>query len=250
MMTENKNRLTFVEVPSQTLADVPIDLINDVPAPTDKARQSSLIELGQVEPVRLRPNNDRYDIVDGRRRISNAKAIGRDTVTAIIETLTDDQAAINALVLNVSGTHSPMVEARLISSLLRKYSQKDIARMLGVSASLITQRLNLLDLVPELQDRLEMGEITLSTAKMARKLSKKDQLKLSTLDKITNKVVSEKLRSYQSEMIDLSGIDIPTSPAPTQKKVEVVLGKDQIEALKRGGQIEIEIDGQHLVIRS
>jgi len=243
---DTQTTITFVEAPALQLLIIPIELINGVPAPTNKARQQSLIEIGQIDPVRLRPTSDgRFDIVDGRRRIANLLEVGHVEVSALVEIITDSQAALHALVLNVSRSHSPMVEARLIAQLMQTHTQKEVAKMLGVTQGFISQRLGLLDLIPELQSRFELGQMTNEAARIAKKLPKEDQLKLAELDKITAGTVKEMLRSYQAEMVDLSSIDIPDMP---DEPPIVKLSKEQGEALNRGEAVTVIINGQSVNI--
>lgn len=242
-MNNTATKLTFVEAPTLQLLNVPIDLINDVPAPVAKARQLSLIELGQIEPIRLRPaTNGRYDIVDGRRRVAEMVANGEKNIKALVEFLDDTQSALHALALNISRSHSPMVEARLLASLLEHgHTQQGIAKKLGVTQGLISQRLGLLDLIPELQSRLVLGTMTMSAARAARKLPTADQQRLALLDKITVKAAQEMLRGYQAEMVDLSAINIPEIPA---EPTTVLLTTAQFEALAQGKPVEIKINHQ------
>lgn len=242
-------QVTFVEAPASTLEVIPIELINDVPAPTSMARQTSLIKLGQVDPVRLRPGGDgRFDIVDGRRRVANAKVAGLDTVTALVEIVTDTQAAFNALALNVSRSHSPMTEARLITDLLKHHTQQEIAKMLGVTQAFISQRLSLLDLVPDLQRRLEVGKMTLTAARAARKLSKEAQRELAKVDKITVQSAKDMLRQYQAEMIDLSAINIPDLDQPPPAPPKVTLSQEHLDRLAAGEEVTVQFDGRPLLV--
>lgn len=247
MMTKT-DKITFIEAPTATLDIVPIELINDVPAPTSKLRQTSLIELGQVEPVRLSPTDDgHFDIVDGRRRVANAKAVDLETVVALVERLTDDRATLYSLV-QMSRDPNPMMEAKGIAKLLTNRTQEQVAKLLGITQALVSQRAGLLDLIPELQHRLEVGTMTLTAARSAKKLDEAAQERLSQLDKITVKAAKDMLRSYQAEMIDLSSIDIPslTTSPPTPPKV--TLTKGDIGVLSAGGEVTVLIGGLPVII--
>lgn len=245
-MTTETRVINFVEAPARQLTKISIDLLKNVPAPTSKARQQSLIEIGQVDPVRVRPTDDGlYEITDGRRRVANLIANGATEVEVIIESIDDNQAALHALALNVSRSHSPMTEARLIAKLMETHTQQEVAKMLGVTQALVSQRLALLDLVPELQHKLELGEMTMSAARAALKLPKSDQIALSRMDKVTVDAAKEMLRSYQAEMVDLSAIDIPDMPA---EPTGVQLTKEQAQALGRGESVAVLVNGQEIII--
>lgn len=241
---ETKTTLTFVEAPTLQLMNIPIGLINNVPAPVEKARQQSLIDLGQVDPVKLRPAEyGRYEIVDGRRRIANLVANKAVEVKALVEFIDDDQSALHALALNVSRSHSPMIEAKLLVRLIEKgYTQQQLAKMLGVTQGFISQRLGLLDLVSALQTRLKLGKMTMTAARAARKLPREDQEKLATLDTITVRSAQDMLRSYQAEMVDLSSIDIPDI---SERGHLITLSTNDVETLESGQGIVVEVNGSN-----
>ncbi len=244
---DTKMKVQFVEA-KREFATISIESIKDTPAPTSKARQQSLIELGQIEPIRLRAiDAGLYEIIDGRRRLADLIANGAIEVEAFIETIDDARAALHGLVLNVSRSHSPMVEARLLAQLIEKgYTQQQLAVILGVSQGLIAQRLGLLDLTPELQEALELGRMTLTAARSARKLPKPGQAELAQIDKITVQAAQDALRGHQSEMIDLSAIDIPALPSPASHTI--TLTPAQLAALGTGQEITAEVDGRRVKI--
>lgn len=243
---DTKMKIAFVEVPARQLITVPIELINDVPAPKNKARQVSLLELGQADPVRLRQLDDgRFGIIDGRRRVVDAIEAGLTEVEAIVENVGDTQAALLSLVLNLSRSPSPMVEARLLSKLIGKYTQQQLAKMLGISQGRVSQLLSLLDLIPELQRRFEVGEITLDAARAAKKLSPDQQRELAKLDRVTVGAAKEMLRSSQAEQVCLSDIDIPDLP---QGHHIVTLSDDQVMSLESGQPVTIDIKGKRYQI--
>lgn len=246
MNTDTK--LMEVKVSPRQLTTISIEAIKNVPAPVAKGRQQSLIHLGQVDPVRVRLDDDGlYIITDGRRRVANMLAAGISEVEVIVEEIGETQAALHALALNMSRSHSPMTEAKLIAKLVDKgHTQQQIAEMLGVTQGVVSQRLGLLDLIPELQQRLEVGEMTMTAARAARKLPKKDQAELAKLDKVTVKSADEILRGYQAAMVDLSVIDIPDLPQPANHTI--TLTDDQVSELESGQPVTIEINGKQCQI--
>jgi len=179
-------------------------------APTSKARQSSLLKLDQLLPAVVRPVNGHLETVDGRRRKADLEAIGEDGMWAIVKEMTDAEAAMTALASNLSRSANPMNEARHLAILIQQgWSQGDIAKALGVTQGLVSQRLQLLDLIPELQDRLEHGKMPLSAARIAIKLPVELQEELAAMDKATVTAAKKLLHNYQTEMVDLSTLEIP-----------------------------------------
>lgn len=249
--------LVFVEAPmagsNRELTMVPMHLIQDVPAPISKVRQESLEELGQIQPVRLRPVPGGYEIVDGRRRVANLKAQGAVWVEALVEEVDDITASFHSLALNISGSHNPMFEAREIEKLLgkvnpatgKRFTQKEIAGKLGVTQGVISQRISLLKLIEPLRHKLEMNLMTLGAARMALKLPASDQERLAGLDKVTVKAADQELREYQAEEIDLSSLNLPTAPRASMR---IGLNKSQGEELTQAGQVTVNLNGIELTI--
>lgn len=97
--------------------------------------------------------------------------------------------------------------------------------------------------ISKFKRRLEVGTMTLTAARSAKKLDKAAQERLSKLDKITVKAAKDMLRSYQAEMIDLSSISIPE--IGLQK---VVLSHGDVDLIKNGGQVQVTINGQPVII--
>lgn len=230
------------------LKTVSIDDIQDAPAARSKARQRSLLALGQRFPAKVRLVNGYYEIVDGRRRVQDAQAAGLEEVLVVVEEMDEDQAAMDALVANLSRSPNPMNEAHLLGRLTDKgYTQEQLARALGVSQGLISQRLALLDLIPALQSKLKRGEMTLSAARAARKLPSADQERLVGLDRVTVGAAQGALRSYQSEMVDLSTLDVPEGPGDNHRP-SVVLSGDEMERLTSGEAVTVSWQGQEITI--
>jgi len=231
------------------LQSVPIDQIEDVPAPESKVRQLSLMELEQVYPVKLRTNGTgTYEIVDGRRRIADLKAIGAETVWAVVEEMDDVTAAAHSLTANVSRSRNHMSEAWDAARLRDAgYSQTRIAEQVGVSQGFISQLLALADsLHPDLQQKLAQGEIAFSCARIALKLPVKDQVRLAQMDRPTIKAAKELLESYQSKTIDLSDLDVPGSP--NDYTPPAVIPADDMDRLAKGETIIIEWQGLTLTV--
>lgn len=249
MNDTDKKEITFVEAPVDSYEIVPLEKIHGVPAPRDKSRQKSLSELGMIKPVSLCPAPDgMFYIVDGRRRIINAQAVGFGAVPALIKELTRTEYLIHSLVLNMGRSPSPMVEAELMAELYQTHTQQEIAQMLSITQALVSQRLGLLDLVEELRVKLKLEEMTLTAARAAKKLPPDAQRELAKLDKVTVTAAQDMLRQYQSVAVDLTTINIPEMPRPDQTDqvaeppkpiTEIVLSANDFQKLRAGQEIEV-----------
>jgi len=243
--------LKLMTTPRQ-LTRIAISAINSVPAPISKARQVSLTELGQIDPIRVRQLPDgHYEIINGRRRVANLTAAGVTEVEAIIEDADQEAAAWSALALNMSGSPSPIVEARLISDLIDLgYTQKVIARRLGITQGNVSQRLSLMALISPLRDALESGEMVLTAARMVVKLPEGEQAAFYAAGDLTTEAAKETLRDWQAGEVDLSGIDIPDLGEPESgRPIVLSLTVAQWATLTEGDEVIIEAAGLRLKIR-
>jgi ParB family transcriptional regulator, chromosome partitioning protein len=125
---------------------------------------SSLRESGIIEPVIVRPRNDRYQLVAGERRWRAAIMIGRETIPAIVRDDLDDAAAHELAVIENMARRdlSPIEEARSIALLCdtRGLSKAEIGRRVGRSREAISNLVRLLDLPDEAQALIDAGRLS------------------------------------------------------------------------------------------
>lgn len=230
------------------LKTVNISDIKDVEAPQSKTQQLSLIERGQDNPIRLRPVKDGYEVIDGRRRLADMIGLGYDEVIAIVAETTNEESNWLALTLN-SGTPNELDEAEHIMALLALgYTQKIVAEKINYSQATISQRVRLCEkLCDELKEKLRIGEITYSTAIVATKLPLDEQRILASEDKITNTLVTETLRDWDSQELGLDQLELPdvlpdTSPG-------LFLSPGEMKSVVAGDEIEVKWNGKLLILK-
>ncbi|MFF0754588.1 ParB/RepB/Spo0J family partition protein [Streptomyces sp. NPDC004267] len=139
----------------------------------------SLRARGQVQPVtvvrraaflKVNPGQEaalgeaEYVVIDGNRRLAAAHEAGLEQLRIDVN---DDLAASaadileTALVANIHRVDVPPInQARAIKELLDKHgSQEKVAQRLGKSGAWVSQRLALLELPDDLQEKVETGEL-------------------------------------------------------------------------------------------
>ncbi|MDJ0347471.1 ParB/RepB/Spo0J family partition protein [Streptomyces sp. PH10-H1] len=192
-----------VFVPSQRVAleelspnpDNPRGTI-DVTDPEFVGLQTSVASIGVVQALTLctreaflrhHPEHadtitGKYVIVAGHRRRLAAQLSGCEDVPALV----DDDAAVNPLMwaaaenIQRAGLN-PMQEARALSVLTDKpplgqgLSQAVVAAGIGKTQSFVSQRIVLLKLVPELQDKVLAGTLKVKRAALLAKLGTAEQ---------------------------------------------------------------------------
>ena len=89
---------------------VPVQLIalDDIdPSPLNRCSRNidelvpSVRELGVQQPIKVRPQGARFEIVYGERRFRAARKVGLKAIPAIVENLTDEEAQAARVIENI-----------------------------------------------------------------------------------------------------------------------------------------------------
>ncbi len=125
---------------------------------------SSISKHGIIEPIILRRKpDDHFEIIAGERRYLAAKKIGLREVPAIVRNSTDSEMLEIAMIENLHREDMSSIDKakgfkRLIDEF--RYTQNQIAQIMGMSRSAVANTLRLLDLPQIIQDALHRKEIT------------------------------------------------------------------------------------------
>ena len=137
---------------------------------------------GQLVPILVRWNveADRYVIIDGERRYRAARLAEVPTMACVIEDQSDpDQILELQLITNALREDvAPVEQAKAWDKLMRSQglTQQQLADKLGYERSTISKAFDLLTLTPEIQARVDAGEIPASTAsEIGKRLDPDDQ---------------------------------------------------------------------------
>ncbi|MFJ4126047.1 ParB/RepB/Spo0J family partition protein [[Kitasatospora] papulosa] len=155
----------------------------------------SLTARGQVQPVAVvrraaflathagledQLGEAEYVVIDGNRRLAAAGMAGLAELRIDVN---DDLAASAADILEgalIANIHRvdvpPLDQAKAIQELVGVHgSQGKVAKRLGKTPAWVSQRLALLELTPELQDKVEAGELKVEPARRIGRLPKEQQ---------------------------------------------------------------------------
>ena len=127
----------------------------------------SIRRFGILEPLVVSPDGASYLVVCGHRRVAAAKRVGLTEVPVVIRPMDGAERELVALTENVHRRQlSPVEEAIAYARLMkvRHLTQRDVARLMHVHESTISQRLALLRLPKPDLDRLHRGELTIAEA--------------------------------------------------------------------------------------
>src|SRR5262252_1009997 len=129
----------------------------------------SIRQHGIIQPLIVRQNGPRFELIAGERRFRAAQEIGLITVPAIIRTANDLEVLELSLIENLQRADlNPIEEAQAYARLANEFSlrQEDIALKVGRSRAAVTNALRLLDLHPQVQIWLTQSLISVGHAKV------------------------------------------------------------------------------------
>lgn len=209
-----------------TPREIPLDAIDRNPFQTrTRFDPGALAELatsiaanGVVQPVLVRPlPNGRFQLIVGERRLLASKEAGKKTIPAILRQVSDEQAMEITIVENLQRTDlNPMEQARAYERLAREFklTQDQMAQRTGKDRTSVANFLRLLRLPPEVQAKVEAGELTFGHARALLSLNDPEAI-LKAAQKVTG--LSLSVRQTESYV---QGIINPERREPEKKLKE------------------------------
>lgn len=150
---------------------------------------NSIIEKGVLQPITVREVKDgKFELIAGERRYRASKNAGLKKLPAyILDVKSDSDMLELALIENIQREDlNPLEEAEGYLLLVEKYNltQEEIAKKVGKSRPLITNRMRLLKLPHEIRYALKNGLISKKHAELLAGLSTNGQM-IGVFQKIT-----------------------------------------------------------------
>ncbi len=121
---------------------------------------ASIRSVGLLQPVVVRPVDGGYELVAGERRWRACTLAGLTRIPAIIRETGDDQMLRDALIENLQRVDlNPLDEAAAFRQLVDDFgaTHEEIAERVGKSRAAVTNALRLLQLSPDVQQRISAG---------------------------------------------------------------------------------------------
>ena len=144
--------------------------------------KESIEKSGVLVPVLVRPAKDgNYEMISGHRRMAACKALGITTLPAVVKGLSDDEAVIAMVDANLQREHILPSEKAFaykmkMEAMKRQGQRTDLTSgQVGPrftadeiaendSASQVKRYIRLTNLIPEILDLVDRGDIALTTA--------------------------------------------------------------------------------------
>ena len=237
---------------------VPIEMI-DRPAKIsretidpEKVRElaESIRESGLLQPVVLRSQNGRYEIVAGDRRYLAHKLLGLKVIKAIIKDLDDQETVVIRGIENLQRVNlTPSEEGRLYLELKEEggLSLREIARRTGRSGTTIGRYLNFAKCDDEVRMAVDKKEISLLCLETLQEIDDpeafKYYFKMAASNGVAEKVArlwvddyrKTKTGTYYTDGGGDSVIKVEDEPKPVFFTCEVCLGPVELRLFRNVG---------------
>ncbi len=157
----------------------------------------SIKNLGIIQPITLRKDGGKFEIISGERRYRASKIAGLKTVPAYIRLVNDQELLEMALVENIQREDLDAIEVALTYQRLLEeigMTQENLSQRVGKERSTITNSIRLLRLNPDVQNAIRSGEISAGHGRAIISLENEE-----LQEKLFQRVVKEGLNVRQAE---------------------------------------------------
>lgn len=234
--------------PSAGLLEVEIDAID--PNPEQPRRRfdgeqlerlaQSIRQHGVLQPVVVRRNADRYELLVGERRWRASRAAGLTKIPAVVSDAAPRERLTLALIENVQRHDlNPIELAHAYAGLAQAgLTQDEIGAQVGFDRSSIANTLRLLDLPRELQEDVELERLSTGHAKALLQLSNPERRRL-----LRDRIVSQGLsvRAAEEEARRLG--PVPATRRPSTTRTIDPNTTQLVDTLRQALQTRVRIQG-------
>lgn len=128
---------------------------------------ASIRQNGILQSLLVRPNDERFILIAGFRRLSAAKLAGLTEVPCLVREMSDQEMAQFALIENLQRSDlNPIEEAEAIDKLRKSggFDQKGIAELINKSEGFVSERTSLLKLTDDIKNLVANGQLPVRKA--------------------------------------------------------------------------------------
>jgi ParB family chromosome partitioning protein len=201
---------------------IPLDAIKESPRKLREVQEddrfeelkASIAAQGLLQPVKVRPVEGGYELIYGHRRVAALRALGHETVEALVQEVDEQTALVQSIIENLHRDDlDEMEEAEIFHQLRqREFSNVAIGRMIGKSEGYVRRRLNLLQLPTEVRELVvtKRGTTTPATAgggisldsanEIARSATAPEEVVTLARKAIRERLTSGEVRSLASQL--------------------------------------------------
>lgn len=209
----------------------------------------SIRENGVLQPLLVRKNGSKYEIIAGERRYQASKIAGLEKVPVIVRDVDDQKMLELALIENLQRSDlNPIEEAKGYKQLIKAsgMTQEALSKAVSKSRSAITNSLRLLDLPESVQQVMYEGKLTAGHARAILAVPFED-----ARIKLAEKVIAEGLSVRATENLaplfsvgDSRRAPRPVTPQSYKKAARVLrqIFNTNVKVRATRGKNKIEIE--------
>lgn len=181
---------------------IPINLVRqNTYQPRKYFNQDTLLELSQsireygvLQPISVRLDGNRFELVAGERRLRASQLAGLSEIPAIVMDMTDTESAVLAIIENLQREDLNYIEeAEGYHNLIKDhgFTQEELAARIGKKQSTVANKLRILKLSDKIKEKLIEHNLTERHARALLKLND-EATQLKILDEIIKKGLNVK----------------------------------------------------------
>lgn len=239
-------------VPVGELTPNPAQPRSQIAAEDLEGLAASIAARGVIEPIVVRPQAGRFQIIAGERRWRAAQLAGLERVPVVVREASDEDVGLLALVENLQREDlNPIEEALAFRRLADAggMTHGAIAAEVGRSRTAVTNTLRLLELTPQVRRLVETGKLRAAAGRALVPLDAAAQAQLAEeiiRDDLSVREVERRVKRArgdhepgQPKASRPSGLDPNTRDA--QERMQRAVGFPvQIRRRGRGGAVQIQ----------
>lgn len=252
---------------NEKIVNIDISLIKpNENQPRKEFDEESLLELSQsiktygiIQPIIVRKLGENYEIVAGERRWRASKKAGLKEIPCIIKDMKELDSIKIALIENLQRQDlNPIEEAEAFEELMKnhRFTQEEVAKIVGKSRSYIANTIRLLKLDEKTMNHIEEGRISsghgrallsIENPKERENIAKEiidKKLNVRDTEKIAKEIKEVKKEKTSTDNVFSNTFLEDTIISDAEERLMQYFGtKVQISKGKNKGKIEIEYYG-------
>lgn len=220
-----KVKMTEIQEPGLVIREkIGIDAVTEL--------AESIAEVGLLQPILLRKNEEGYEIIAGHRRYLASKQLGREVIEAKIVTLDEDNTILARVHENLFREDITAVDEANIVGFLhyeQKWDLPVIQQKLRKSKAWVCQRIDVFHMPDNLKDALREKKISIALANEIIKESEPEKQKYfldmaitsgATARQVMQWVIDFKKESFRPDLLPPSELIKGNQPLPVGIDVE------------------------------
>ena len=240
------------EVPVGELAPNPAQPRSQIAAEDLEGLAASIAARGVIEPIVVRGQAGRFQIIAGERRWRAARLAGLERVPVVVREASDEDVGLLALVENLQREDlNPIEEALAFRRLADAggMTHGAIAAEVGRSRTAVTNTLRLLELTPQVRRLVETGKLRAAAGRALVPLDAATQAQLAE-EIIRGDLSVREVERRVKRAREGSGPGSPGTPRPSgldpntrdaQERMQRAVGFPvQIRRRGKGGAVQIQ----------